>query len=379
MPNLKYSSLITLIGLSHTLLGCGESDQPPHEDIGLDAQGVQEVETLADQAVAAGLPGVSVAIVRDDQTITITRGVSDRETGAAVSPEHRFRMASVAKSLVASVVLQLVDEGRLKLDDTLEQWLPGELPTSGNVTIQQLVRQESGIFDFAADERWMAPLLEGDLEHHWQPTELVALAADHPPDFAPGERWAYSNTNYLLLAMIVEKISGDSLENVVKSRITEPLALGSTTMETDSDMNTPFMHGYLVGQGDPIDVTRISGSAVFGHGNLVSTPLELAHFYRALVRGDVVSKRQLPQMLALDPNVPSHYGMGLFRLSEFYPCGTFVGHDGQTPGYDSVAYTSLDGRREFVVSVSSSTMEDKAGDEAAQEAFHALIFASACR
>jgi D-alanyl-D-alanine carboxypeptidase len=337
------------------------------------------VEALADRAVAAGIPAVSVAMVRDQQVVTITRGVVSREQGGEISAEHRFRVASIAKSFVASIVLQLVDEHRIALGDTLGQWLPGLVPASTDVTIEQLLRQETGIFDFASDPRWVEPLMRGELDHPWQPSELLALAADHPPDFEPGERWAYSNSNYLVLAMIVEKICGDRLENIVAERITKPLGLKETSMETDSDMAEPYVHGYLVGQGDPIDLTRLSGSAVFGHGNLVSTPLEMTRFYRALVEGKIVSPRQLPLMLSLDPEVPSKYLMGLFRMDDFYPCGTFVGHDGQTPGYDNIAYTSLDGRRQFAMSVSSSTVEDKAGDEQAQEAYYDLAMAIACR
>jgi D-alanyl-D-alanine carboxypeptidase len=225
----------------------------------------------------------------------------------------------------------------------------------------------------------MAPYLRGEWEHAWAPAELVGLAADHPPDFAPGAGWAYSNTNYTLLAMIIEKITGSTLEEVVRARVGEPLGLDSTSMEVDSDMSAPFAHGYLVGQGEPLDVTRISASAVFGNGNLTSTPLEVAQFYRALQRGDVVSQKLLPQMMQADQRVTDSYGMGLFRFEKFWSCGTFVGHDGQTPGYDSVGYTSVDGRRQFAVSVNSSTMEERAGDEMAHAAFRDLVLASGCR
>ena len=105
----------------------------------------------------------------------------------------------------------------------------------------------------------------------------------------------------------------------------------------------------------------------------------MAHFYKALITGQVVSQRLLPQMIALDPNVPSHYAMGLFRFDDLFSCGTFIGHDGQTPGYDNIAYTTLDGRRQVVVSVSSSTIDDKAGEPAAHQAFFNLIQAAGCR
>lgn len=382
MPNLRYASLVKLMCVSHALLACGGSntgDDSSHaEDVQLDAKDLVEIQRLADRAVAAGIPGISVAMIRDGEATTITSGVSDRETGSPVSTGHRFRMGSVAKSFTAAMILQLVDEGQLKLDDTLEMWLPGLLPASAQVTIEQLLRQESGIFDFANDERHMAPYIAGHMDFQWQPAELAALSAAHPPTFEPGTQWAYSNTNFMLLGMIIEKIDLESLELAVQRRVGEPLRLSATTMEIDSDMTAPFMRGYLVGQGEPMDVTRISGSAVFGNGNLVSTPLDVARFFQALVAGDVVPKELLPQMLALDPGVPSEYAMGLFRFDDFFSCGTFIGHDGQTPGYDNIGYSALDGRRQVAVSVSSSTMDDKAGDAAAHQAFADVVEAAGC-
>jgi D-alanyl-D-alanine carboxypeptidase len=381
MPDLHLASLVALLCVSLAALGCdGTDEEADHDDdVQLDARGLAELEQLADEAVAAGIPGVSVAIIRDGKHSTITRGVSDRDTGAGVSPEHRFRMGSIAKSFTAAMILQLAERGQLTLDDTLEEWLPGVLPASSDVTIELLLRQESGIFDFANDERHMAPYIQGDMDFHWEPRELAALSAEHAPVFEAGTQWAYSNTNFLLLGMIVERATGESLELAVRKHIASPLGLGETTMEVDSDMTAPFMRGYLVGQGDPLDVTRISGSAVFGHGNLISTPRDVARFYERLMAGSVVGPEALSAMLSLDPRVPSHYAMGLFRFDEFFSCGTFVGHDGQTPGYDSAGYTSLDGRRQVVVSVSSSTFDDKAGNEAAHRAFGDLVKAAACR
>jgi D-alanyl-D-alanine carboxypeptidase len=157
--------------------------------------------------------------------------------------------------------------------------------------------------------------------------------------------------------------------------------MSASTMETTSQLPAPFAHGYMVGMGDPLDVTGISASSVFGCGNLVSTPLDMAVFYRSLALGEVVAKDQLPSMFATDPLVPStQYGMGVFRFDhdKFLSCGNFVGHDGGIPGYDTVAYSSIDGRRQFAVVVTSFTMDEKAGDDAAQKAFAELVNAIGC-
>jgi D-alanyl-D-alanine carboxypeptidase len=210
----------------------------------------------------------------------------------------------------------------------------------------------------------------------------VGLAADHAPTAPPRTRFEYSNTNYVLLGLIVERITGEPLASVVQKRIAAPLGLQASTFETTSDLPEPYAHGYLVGMGDPIDVTGINASSVFGCGNLVSTPLDIAVFYRSLVQGKVVAKERLAAMFAHDPAVPAtNYGMGVFHFDHdnYLHCGDFIGHDGGIPGYDTVAYSSVDGTRQLSVVVTTFTMDEKAGDEAAHKAYGDLIDAIACK
>jgi D-alanyl-D-alanine carboxypeptidase len=392
MTKRRFNSISFVIALAGFVSACsgqsGSTDDDGNTDTGttsseLDQQSIADIEALADTAVAAGIPGVSIAIVRGKQNIAITRGVADQATGEMVSTAHRFRMASMAKSLVAAVVLQLVDEGKLKLADPLGKWLPGTFPAHEQVPLELLIRQESGLFDFTADDRYSATLFAGDLEHAWTPGELLAMAAEHAPTFAPGARFEYSNTNYAALAVIIEHVTGKSLDAAVRERIFEPLGMNSSSMVTTPDMSAPFAHGYMLGFEQPLDATRFNGSAVFGCGNIVSVPLDMARFYGALAAGKVVSKRLLPVMLSKDPNVAeTDYTMGLFRWnkgSQFLGCDDFVGHPGGIPGYDSQGYSSVDGRRQFAIAVNSFTVDDKAGEPAAQQAYEALVYAIACK
>ncbi|HMJ15409.1 MAG TPA: serine hydrolase domain-containing protein [Polyangiaceae bacterium] len=381
MKTHRLSTGSLLLALCVASVGCNDADSPSDQnDDPISQESIAEVEALADAAIAAGIPGVSIAVLNGKQTVRIARGVADKETSEAMSPEHRLRMASIAKSLVASVILQLVDEEKLSLDDSVEHWLPGMLRENGDATIEQLLRLVSGVFDFGSDPRLMAPYMEGNFEYSWRPEQLVAMAAEHPANFRPGERFEYSNTNYTLLALIIEKITGDTLANVVRDRITDPLGMSASTMETTSHLTEPYAHGYLVGLADtPLDVTRISASSVFGNGNLVATALDVARFYRGLVAGDVVSQARLPAMFSVDANGPeSRYAMGLYRFGDLFPCGTFIGHDGMTPGYDATGYASLDGKRAFSVAVTSSNLADKAGDKAAHAAWSKLNMAVSC-
>jgi D-alanyl-D-alanine carboxypeptidase len=383
MTTFRNAATSLLFALTATLTGCGnlDSDDTSNDDV-LNAAEMHEIELLADDAIAAGIPGVSLAILRGEQTFTVARGVADRATGEKLTPAHRLRAASVAKSFVSSLIQQLVEEGSIKLSDPLDKWLPNMMPAHRDVTIELLLRQESGIFDFASDERYMAPFLEGNFEYDWTPQALVALSADHAPTFPPRAQFQYSNTNYVLLGLIIERVTGEPLAEVVRKRITAPLDMKASTFETTSALPSPYAHGYLVGMGDPIDVTGINASSAYGCGNLVSTPQDMARFYRSLVGGEVVSPAQLPAMFATDPEVPdTKYAMGLFRFDHaaHMPCGEFIGHDGGIPGYDTVAYSSLDGKRQFAIVVTSFTMDEKAGDEGAQAAWGKLVQAAACK
>jgi D-alanyl-D-alanine carboxypeptidase len=363
--------------LASLVAGC--SDDDPTAPIGDDV--IAELEARADAVVAAGVPGV-VAVVREgDQTVRIARGVADRATGAPLTPDARFRAASVAKSVVAVVLLQLEAEGELAMDDTIESWLPGLVRGNGHATLEQLARLESGIPDYAADPRHMAPYYQGNFEYAWTPHQLIELANDQETLFAPGAGWSYSNTNYALLGLVIEKATGQPLADVVQARVFARLGMTHSQMATTGAIEGPAAHGYMVGLGpEPLDVTGISASSIYGSGNLVSTGEDLVTFYGGLAAGRLLDADQVARMTAFDPRMPeTRYAFGLWRFEDQYGCGTYYGHDGGAPGYLTTAYTSLDGERQYAVFVTSMTVDEKAGSDAAQAAWVELNRAVACR
>jgi len=226
----------------------------------------------------------------------------------------------------------------------------------------------------------MAPYLAGDFEYSWSPEGLVGLAAEHPAMFAPGTRFYYSNTNFVLLALVVQQIEGDSLAQVVQRRIFDPLGMGASSMPTGSAVESPYAHGYMLGLAEePTDVTAISASSVFGNGNLVSTARDIAFFFGALARGEVVGPRQLPGMLTPHAGVDTHYGMGVWRWDyDVQPCARIVGHDGAAPGYDITAFSNLEGTRQYAVLTNVLAPGDVVGDAAAQLAWRELVQAAGC-
>src|SRR5256885_14289786 len=175
--------------------------------------------------VAAGAPGAIVLARDGSRTLRLAAGVSDRAHGTPMRVSDRFRVGSVTKTFVAAVVLQLVGEGKLSLDDTVEKWVPGLVPGGDAITVRELLNHTSGIFDYLndGDSTVLRPYLKGDLGHVWTPRALVGVASKHPPHFPPGSGWSYSNTGYIVLGLIAEAATGDSLGAELKRRPFEPL------------------------------------------------------------------------------------------------------------------------------------------------------------
>ena len=310
----------------------------------------------ADALVAAGAPGV-VLLSRDGRrTISITSGLGEISTRTPIRADDRIRVASVAKTYTATVVLQLVGEGKLRLTDTVDRWLPGLVPHGDKISIRQLLNHTSGLADFEYDPVVLAPYLAGDLSHPWAPRKLVQIAVSHPPLFAPGTDESYSSTNYLLAGLIVEARTGHTLGNELNRRIFQPLHLRATSFPTTARMPSPHAHGYLVIKKPP--ATDVTGLYPFpwAAGAIVSNAADTATFYRALLSGRLLSRRLLHAMQTTHAQkhidiAGQRYGLGLIRYST--ACGTAWGHNGAYPGYYVYDFTSSDGQRQAVIEVNA--------------------------
>src|SRR3954454_7199600 len=174
------------------------------------------------QLVAAGAPGATLLVRQGDRTTLLARGLADRARKKPMRPGDSFRIGSLTKTYVATVVLQLAEEGRLSLDDPVARFLPGLVPGGDKITIRQLLNQTSGLFDYEKDPRVLAPYLAGNLAHRWAPRKLVRIAVSHRPLSTPGTRFSYSNTNYILAGLIVEAATGETLARVLDRRLFGP-------------------------------------------------------------------------------------------------------------------------------------------------------------
>ncbi|MFF0748804.1 serine hydrolase domain-containing protein [Streptomyces sp. NPDC004267] len=328
-----------------------------------------------DAAVAEGVPG-AVAKARDGK---------ERWTGTAGvrKGEDRFRVGSITKTFTATVLLQLQAEGRIDLDDPVEKWLPGVVRGNGNdgrkVTVRRLLNHTSGIYSYTADpsfqQRVFGPAF---LEHRydtWTPEQLVAIAMEHAPDFEPGASWEYSNTNFVLAGMVIEKVTGHSYEREVERRVIKPLKLRATSAPgTDSRMPQPNSGAYSKLRrdttGPTYDVTDLNPSIAGAAGEIVSDANDLQTFYRALLKGRLLPPAEMKEMtdtVATGRGTDVRYGLGLFQQK--LSCGKEVwGHSGGIHGSSSQAVVTRDGEH----SLAANFNADWTGDS------QALIDAEFC-
>ncbi len=293
-----------------------------------------------------GVPGILAGVwIPGNGSLIIEDGVSDIETGAPIRRDDHVRIGSVTKSFTVTVILQLVGEGRLSLDDQVGDFLPGV--ENGSATIAELANMRSGIFNYTEDADFVTEFVESDFLRVWTDQELVDVADRNVPYFPPGGGWHYSNTNTVILGMIVEQVTGRSLGEEITDRIIEPLGLGGTSYPTTPDMPTPFAHGYGF---DPLeDISFSDPSSSAGSGAMISRLEDLRKWGVALGSGTLLGEElQAERINSLqpivfdpcdddDPDRPKRscpeydeYGMGIGELSGW------IGHTGEYVGYTNL-------------------------------------------
>ncbi|WP_116202936.1 serine hydrolase domain-containing protein [Amycolatopsis circi] len=308
------------------------------------------VRTLARDIVSSGATGVQIRTVHNGHSRTVTAGVSELDSRRPVSPTGRFRIGSATKMFTSTVVLQLVAEHRLQLDAPVEQYLPGLLPHGKEITVRMLLQHTSGLYDYTQSLPLNGPELEKIRYQHYSPESMVAISTARPPDFPPGSKHSYSNTNFIVLGMLIERTTGHAWGAEAAQRILRPLGLRHTSVPGDrTGIPGPHAHGYQEMNGKLVDVTDLNPSMAWSAGEIISTTADLDKFVRALATGRLVPPDLLAQMT--EPrSATEEYGLGLRTPTT--ACGTRVfGHTGGIPGFQTVAFTSPDGKRRVEASV----------------------------
>lgn len=333
------------------------------------------LQDALDAVTASGASAV-LAELRDEAGVWRgTSGVAELGTRRPVPVNGQFRVGSVTKTFVAAVVLQLAHERRLGLDDPVERWLPGLLPDGRRITLRHLLQHTSGIYNYTDDLFTSVERMLRDRWRTYRARDLVAMATERPPLFEPGEDWSYSNTNYLVLGLVIERVTRRPYGAEVARRVLGPLGLRHTTVPgVDPLIHGPHAHGYLPvehnGRIHPVDITAYNPSVAGAAGEIISTTAELNRFYRALFTGGLLPPALLDEMTDR-PTGPMGYALGVFRVP--LPCGRVLwGHTGGFPGYSTYAFTTDDGRAQMTISVNPYPEADPA------EPLDNLVLAGLC-
>ncbi len=330
-------------------------------------------------------PGVVILIRKGDQEWAKAFGYRDSKNSEALTTEDHFRIGSNTKTWTGTALLQLVDEGRISLDDSVAKYI-NHVPNGENISIAQLLTMRSGLFNYSELEEFNR-ILDEQPDKVWSPQELLKMAFDNEPYFGPGKGFHYSNTNTVLAGLIIEKITGKKVNDVFKEQIFAKLGLKHSLIPDPKDVSMPEPHarGYLYGSNVstlegfalspsdqaaarakklmPNDVTDANPSWGWTAGAGISTAKDLANYVKVLVGGGLLSDemqaKRLASLKATDPSTPAGASYGL-ALAKF---GPLIGHDGSLPGFQS--FMGYDPENDVTVIVLANVQGGINGEEPA--------------
>jgi D-alanyl-D-alanine carboxypeptidase len=327
--------------LMAAIAGCADADGNVRAPDTLRA----DLEAILEDSVANKLtPGGVVEVsTRHGESWSVTAGVADLRDQTAMAPDEHFRAGSILKTFVATAVLQGVESGALSLDDVLTDHLPldvtARIEHAGEIQLRMLLAHRSGIPEWVDGEVRQAVV--ADPAHVWSLGEVLDRVAAQPALFQPGERYSYSNTNYLLLGEILSRVSGSSWRQVIREHVLARAGLERSLLPEDGDLEcpAPCAHGYVPVNAEMVDVTRVDPSmagAAGGH-SLITTTADLTSFLQALRGGALFDAPSTLEAMfdfqpALDPETRSvGYGFGVMEMES--NGRTVLGHLGTAAGY----------------------------------------------
>jgi D-alanyl-D-alanine carboxypeptidase len=294
------------------------------------------------QAVMAeeDIPGVIVGVwERGEEPVVEALGsrtvdpASGQDSPPNMTPGLFMRIGSETKTFTATAVLQLVGEGKVGLEDPISEYVKG-VPNGGAITVRELGDMRSGLVDFTDNEAWEAEYLAAPTRT-WTPRQLLAASFALPPSFPPGQSYEYSNTNYVLLGLLVEKVTGERIGPYVERHILAPLHLEHTSVPSGAGFPRPHADGYMLeAPGGPlVDTTKWNFSWAWSAGTMISTLHDLRIWAKAVATGALLKpaiQRQRERFVPFPYSAQAGYGFGLFDVNGW------IGHDGAVPGYESL-------------------------------------------
>jgi D-alanyl-D-alanine carboxypeptidase len=321
-----------------------------------DASVVRGLQRLV--SAPGGPIGVIATLYRNGRTTVLRAGRADVTRPGAPRVGDHMRIASIAKAFSGAVALHLASQGRLGLDDTIGQELPGMPPAWSAVTVRQMLNHTSGLPDYTQSDGFREQATT-DPRGYVSPMRIIDWVRRAGLDFTPGSRYEYSNTDNIVVGLIAQRVSGRSYGELLSKVVFQPAGLTQTTFPTlRISLPVPFLHGYQVEPGKPPhDVTTfLSPSGAWASGAIVSTPADLGKFIRADLSGRFFGRAQRRQQMRFvrgssSPAGPGTNSAGLAIFRYQTRCGTVYGHTGNFPGYVQWAAATADGRRSVTTSL----------------------------
>jgi D-alanyl-D-alanine carboxypeptidase len=336
----RLCALAIAAALLLTTCGCGQS--PPPQPTGSSPAPAKPIadalakrlDAAVDQAMsAAAVPGAIVGIWGPGGDYVRAFGVADKATQAPMRADFYSRIGSVTKTFTVTALLQLADQGKLNLDDLVAEFVDG-VPLGDRITLRQLARMQSGLFNYSASPEFQQAIF-ADPHRAFTPRELLSYAFAQPNQFPAGQKFEYSNTNTVLIGLVVQKVSGEPLADYIGTHILTPLGLNHTSFPAGNEFSDPHAQGYTEGaDGKEAVATDWNPSWAWAAGAMISTLDDMRAWSVALATGKLLTPQMQEQRLQTvgSPGMPPQdgYGLGVFDL------GGWIGHNGSLPGYQTV-------------------------------------------
>lgn len=341
------------------LSACG-SDSSPTE--GSPSSGVESSSELAtaDRLDAAikqvmadkSIPGAIVGVWAADGRYVRAFGIADKTSQVPMQTDFNTRIGSLTKTFTITALLELIDQGKLRLDDPIAKYIPG-VPSGDVITLRLLAQMQSGLVTYDGVEKFEEAFI-ADPHRTFTPQQLLNYALDKPLQFPPGTKYDYCNTNTVLLGLVVEKVSGQRLADYVSEHILLPLKLNHTSVPSSSALPDPHPQGYTVIDGTERVTTDWNPSWAWSNGNMISTLDDMRVWARTLSSGELLSEemRQERFSSALPMSETAKYGVGAFQT------GGWIGHSGITPGFETVVVGLPEKKMTLVVFANTDVPHD---------------------
>ncbi|MFI5779972.1 serine hydrolase domain-containing protein [Nocardia sp. NPDC051570] len=343
---MRVSRLAAVLSAAILLVGCSSDDGRSTARAASLISQSSPLRTDIEALLRSGATGVIVTVTDQDRHQTLTGGFADLATSRPIpqEPAQQVRVGRITETFTAALVLQLVGEDRIRLDAPIETYLPGLLrgdAADGHaITVRQLLRHQSGLPELTDGDR------AARAYRTTTPQEQIEIALSHPAAFAPGTHARYSNTDYIVCGLLIEKVTGTSYADELTRRILEPLQLTDTYLPAPGDLGIrgPHPTGYATIDGRTTEATPTEPTNPWSSGALISTGPDLNRFYTELRAGEVISPAQLQEMLnTVGLEEGRDYGLGI--RTQRLPCGTtYSGHRGGGHGYTTIVGATIAGR-----------------------------------